>query len=147
MTAMHKLHKVLQNWNDYYRERNLPPHYALVISTDAGGPKNYKEVVEGWNELAQNSGKSIPEIGHSTALEFLHSVDVPGIKIDSIYGERPNLWLYIHGAGHYQAIKAKRKAAVSIPAAEKFNAISCQVNDDFSAYPQKELDEAWYNSI
>ncbi len=147
VTAMHKLHKVLQNWNNYYRERNLPPHYALVISTDAGGPKNYKEVVEGWNELAWNSGKSIPKIGHSTALEFLHSVDVPGIEIDSIFGERPNLWLYIHGAGHYQAIKAKRKSAVSIPAAEKFSAISCQLNDDFSAYPQKELDEAWFNSI
>lgn len=147
VTAMHKLHKVLQNWNEYYRDRNLPPHYALVISTDAGGPKYYKEVIEGWNEIASNSGTNIPEIEHSTAMEFLHSVDVPGIKIDSIYGERPNLWLYIHGAGHYQAIKAKRKAAVSIPAAEKFNTISSLLNNDFSSYPQKELDEAWYAAI
>ncbi len=147
ITAMHKLHKVLQNWNEYYRERNLPPHYALVISTDAGGPKYYREVIEGWNEIARNSGMKIPEIEHSTAMEFLHSVDVPGIKIDSIYGERPNLWLYIHGAGHYQAIKAKRKAAVNIPAAEKFNTISCLLNNDFSSYPREELDEAWYAAI
>ena len=147
ITAMHKLHRVLQNWNEYYRERNLPPHYAVVISTDAGGPKYYKDVIEGWNEIARNSGKNIPEIGHSTAMEFFHAVDVPGVKIDSIYGERPNLWLYIHGAGHYQAIKAKRKAAVSIPAAEKFNTISCQLNNDFSSYPQEELDEAWYAAI
>ncbi len=147
VTAMHKLHKVLQNWNGYYRERNLPPQYALVISTDAGGPKNYKEVIDGWNEIARNSGNSIPEIAHSTALEFLHSVDVPGIEIDSIYGERPNLWLYIHGAGHYQAIKAKRKAAVSIPAAEKFSTIACQLDSDFSSYPQKQLEMAWYNAI
>jgi alpha-mannosidase len=147
VTAMHKLHKVLQNWNDYYRERNLPPQYALVISTDAGGPKSYKEVIDSWNEIAGNSGEKIPQIAHSTALEFLHAVDVPGIKIDSIYGERPNLWLYIHGAGHYQAIKAKRKAAVSLPAAEIFNTINCQLNNDFSTYPQEELDLGWYNAI
>ena len=147
VTAMHKLHRVLKNWNEYYHERNLPPHYALVISTDAGGPKYYKEVVEEWNEIAKKSGVNIPEIGHSTAMEFLHSVDVPEANIDSIYGERPNLWLYIHGAGHYQAIKAKRQAAVSIPAAEMFSTISCQLNNDFSSYPQKELDEAWYNAI
>jgi alpha-mannosidase len=147
VNAMHKLHKVLQNWNEYYQDRNLPPHYALVISTDAGGPKYYKDVMEGWNEIARNSGVDIPEIAHSTALEFLHSVDVPGVKMDSIYGERPNLWLYIHGAGHYQAIKAKRKAAVSLPAAEMFNTINCLFDKDFSSYPQKELDKGWYNAI
>lgn len=147
VTAMHKLHKVLKNWNEYYRERKLPPHYALVISTDAGGPKYYKDVLEGWNDIAEKSGMNIPAIEHSTALDFLHSVDVPGIKIDSIYGERPNLWLYIHGAGHYQAIKAKKEAAVNIPAAEIFSTIHSQLNDDFSSYPQEELDEAWYKAI
>ncbi len=147
ITAMHKLHKVLQNWNDYYRDRNLPPHYGLVISTDAGGPKYYKEVVEGWNEIVKNSGLDIPVIEHSTAMDFLHSVDVPGSKIDSIYGERPNLWLYIHGAGHYEAIKAKKAAAVSLPAAEKFNTINCQLEGNFASYPQKDLDEAWYKAI
>ncbi len=147
ISAMHELHKILKNWNEYYRERNIPPHYGVVISADAGGPKYYKELIEVWNEIVQKSGKNIPKIEHSTALEFLREVDVPEAKIDSIYGERPNLWLYIHGAGHYQAIKAKKAAAVSIPAAEKFNTIACQLNDDFSTYPQKQFDEAWYNAI
>ena len=147
ITAMHKLYKVVKNWNEYYRERNLPPHYAVVISTDAGGPKYYKEVIEGWNEIVKNSKIDIPTISHSTATDFLHSVDVPGAKIDSISGERPNLWLYIHGAAHYEAIKAKREAAVNLPAAEKFNTVNCQLNNDFSIYPQKEFDEAWYNAI
>ncbi|WP_180335607.1 glycoside hydrolase family 38 C-terminal domain-containing protein [Labilibaculum filiforme] len=147
ITAMHELHKILKGWNEYYRERNIPPHYAVVISADAGGPKNYKKVIEGWNEIAKMPGRYIPEIAHSTALEFLQEVDVPEAKIDSIYGERPNLWLYIHGAGHYQAIKAKKEAAVAIPSAEIFNTINCELNNDFSLYPQKELDEAWYNAI
>jgi len=147
ITAIHELAKILKSWNAYYRERNIPPHYGLVLSADAGGPKYYKEVIEGWNEIARVSGIKMPEIHHSTALEFLQEIDVPEAKIDSIYGERPNLWLYIHGAGHYQAIKAKKAAAVSIPAAEIFNTIDCQLNEDFSAYPQKQFDEAWYNAI
>jgi len=147
ITAMHELAKILKGWNAYYRERNIPPHYSVVISADAGGPQSYRGIIEGWNEIAQKSGMLMPEIGHSTALEFLHEVDVPEAKIDSIYGERPNLWLYIHGAGHYQAIKAKKAAAVSIPAAEKFSAIDCQLSGDFSSYPQKELFEAWYKAI
>lgn len=147
ITAMHELHKILKNWNEYYRSRNIPAHYGVVISADAGGPKYYKEVIEGWNEIVKKSGMKIPEIGHSTAMDFFREIDVPEAKIDSIYGERPNLWLYIHGAGHYQAIKAKKKAAVSIPSAEMFNTINCQLNNDFSTYPQNQLDEAWYNAI
>jgi len=147
VTALHKLSKILKNWNNYYRERNIPPHYGLVISADAGGPVYYKEVIEGWNEIAKKSGLKIPQIKHSTALEFFEEINVPEAKIDSIYGERPNLWLYIHGAAHYQAIKAKKEAAVNIPSAEIFNTINCLLNNDFSLYPQKELDKAWFNAI
>lgn len=147
ITAIHELYKILKSWNAYYRERNIPPHYAVVLSGDAGGPKYYKEVIEGWNEIAKKSGIKMPEIQHSTAMDFFREVDVPEAKIDSIYGERPNLWLYIHGAAHYEAIKAKKAAAVSIPAAEIFNTINCRLNSDFSAYPQKEFDKAWYNAI
>lgn len=147
ITALHELHKTLKSWNEYYRERNIPPHYGAVISADAGGPESYKEVIDAWNEIAKNAGIKIPEFAHSTALEFLKEVDVPEAKIDSIYGERPNLWLYIHGAAHYEAIKAKREAAVTIPSAEIFNTINCELNNDFSLYPQKELDKAWYNAI
>jgi alpha-mannosidase len=147
VTAMHKLSKVMKNRNEYYREHNLPPHYAIVISTDAGGPKYYKEVIDGWNKIASKSGQKIPLIQHSTAEDFLGEMDVPEARFDSIYGERPNLWLYIHGAAHYEAIKAKKAAAVSIPSAEMFSTINCLLEDDFSAYPKEKLNLAWYKSI
>ncbi len=147
ITAMHKLSKVMKNWNDYYRKHNLPPHYAIVISTDAGGPKNYEEVINGWNEIAIKSGLEIPLIQHSTAEDFLGEIDVPEARFDSIYGERPNLWLYIHGAAHYEAIKAKKAAAVSIPSAEMFSTINCLLEDDFSTYPKEQLNQAWFKSI
>jgi len=147
ITAIHELHKILKNWNTYYRDRNIPPHYGVVISADAGGPKYYKDLIEQWNSIANQSGIEMPQIAHSTALEFLHEIDVPEAKIDSIYGERPNLWLYIHGAAHYQAIKAKKEAAVNIPSAEIFSTINSQLQASFKTYPQEELYEAWYNAI
>jgi alpha-mannosidase len=147
ITALQKLNKVIQNWDEYYSTRNIPPHYAIVISTDAGGPKDYSPVINEWNDIAKNSGLEIPVLQYSTAEEFLGKIDVPEAEFDSIAGERPDLWLYIHGPGHYQAIKAKKAAAVSLPAAEAFSSINGIVKGTLSSYPKDELNKGWYNSI
>ena len=55
ITALQKLHEVLKNWNDYYASHNLPPHYAVIISTDAGGPKDYSKIIGEWNEIAKST--------------------------------------------------------------------------------------------
>ncbi len=147
ITALQKLSKVLIQWGDYYANREIPPHYAIVISTDAGGPKDYSNIISDWNYIARNSGFDIPLVKHSTAEEFLEEVNVPGTKFDRISGERPNLWLYIHGPAHYQAIKAKKAAAVSLPAAEMFSSVYGILKKDMSRYPAAELNEGWYKSI
>ena len=147
ITAFGKMNAVLKNWDEYYAGRNIPAHYSVVISTDAGGPKDYTPIIEEWNELAVNSGYDIPLLQHSTVEDFLHMIDVPEAKFDSISGERPDLWLYIHGPGHYQAIKAKKAAAVSLPAAEMFGSLAGVVKNDLSSYPADELNRGWYNSI
>lgn len=146
-TAMHKLGKVLKNWNSYYASRNIPPHYAVVISNDAAGPVYYKQVIEEWNNIVDQSGIHLPRLKYSTAEDFLSGIDLPGARFDSISGERPNLWLYIHGPAHYEAIKAKKEAGIHLPAAEMFTTINCLLNNDFSSYPQSEFDSAWYKSI
>ncbi len=147
ITALQKINKVIQNWNEYYAARHIPPHYAIVICTDAGGPKDYSPLINEWNMIANNSGFDIPKLQHSTAEEFLGKVNVPESKFDSISGERPDLWLYIHGPAHYEAIKAKKAAAVSLPAAEMFSAINGIVNADQSIYPMAELTKGWLKSI
>lgn len=146
-TAMHKLNKVLKNWNHYYASRNIPPHYAVVISNDAAGPVYYKQVIEEWNKIAEQSGIHLPKLKYSTAEDFLSTIDSPDARFDSISGERPNLWLYIHGPAHYEAIKAKKQAGIHLPAAEMFTTINCLLNNDFSTYPQSDFDSAWYKSI
>lgn len=147
ITALQKLNKVMQNWNEYYASRNIPPQYAIVISTDAGGPKDYTKLINEWNKIAKSSGFNIPLLQHSTAEEFLGKIDVPEAKIDSISGERPDLWLYIHGPAHYEAIKAKKAGAVSLPAAETFSSISGMVKGNLAGYPTAEFNKGWYKSI
>jgi alpha-mannosidase len=145
--AMNKLHEVLKNWNEYYATRAIPPHYAVVISNDAAGPIYYDKVLREWNAIVADSGLPLPNLQYSTADEFLSKVNVPEAKVDSIAGERPNLWLYIHGPAHYEAIKAKREASVYLPASEMFNTINGLLANDFSRYPKKQFDSAWYETI
>jgi len=146
-TAMHKLHEVLKNWNTYYATRHIPPHYAVVISNDASGPVYYDRVLKEWNRLVDAMGIAAPHLRYTTADQFLDAVDVPEAKIDSISGERPDLWLYIHGPAHYEAIAAKRAAAVHLPASECFNAVAALLDGRFSAYPKALFDTAWFKSI
>ncbi|MDO6432202.1 glycoside hydrolase family 38 C-terminal domain-containing protein [Flavitalea sp. BT771] len=146
-TAMHKLHEVLKNWNDYYASRHIPPHYAVVISNDASGPVYYDRVLKEWNHLAGQLALPIPRLRYTTADQFLDEVDVPEAHIDSISGERPDLWLYIHGPAHYEAIEAKRAAAIHLPASEMFNTIDGLLGGNFTNYPKAAFDSAWYKSI
>lgn len=147
IAAFQKLNKVLKDWDEYYRFRNLPPEYGVIISTDAGGPKDYTPLIQEWNAIASSSGSSIPMLRHSTGEEFLREIDVPHARMDSISGERPNLWLYIHGPAHYQAIKAKKAAAVTLPAAEMFSSISSIEYSDMHLYPASEIQQGWYDAI
>ncbi|HVU83346.1 MAG TPA: hypothetical protein VHC50_00805, partial [Puia sp.] len=140
--AMYKLSRELQNWDAYYSSRNIPPHFAVVISNDAAGPIYYRQVVEDWNRIAEQAGVQIPKLRYATAEDFLSSVDVPGARFDSISGERPNLWLYIHGPAHYEAIKAKKEAGIHLPAAEMFSTIDGLLKNDFSGYPKAAFDSA-----
>lgn len=146
-TAMHKLHEVLKNWNEYYASRNIPPHYAVVISNDAAGPIFYEKVLQDWNDIANTAGLEIPKLQYSTVDQFLEKINVPSARFDSIAGERPDLWLYIHGPAHYEAIKAKRQSAVNLPAAEMFATINGLHKNDFTKYPKALFDSAWYYSI
>lgn len=146
-TAMHKLYEVLKNWNEYYSSRNIPPHYAVVISNDAAGPIFYEKVLKDWNDLVTTAGIDIPTLQYATVDQFLEKINVPSAKFDSISGERPNLWLYIHGPAHYEAIKAKRQSSVNLPAAEMFATVSALHRNDFTDYPKPLFDSAWYYSI
>lgn len=145
--AMHKLQSRVKMWSDYYQKRNLPPHFAIVISNDASGPADYGKIVSEWNDIIDKTGARVPSLRHSTVTSFMDEIKKPNAEFDKIHGDRPNLWAYIHGPGHHKAVTASRKAGRMLPSAEIFNTIDAMLQGSFSNYPGKELSHAFEESI
>lgn len=147
ITALHKIQDRVKMWGDYYREHNLPPHFAIVLSNDAAGPVDYGHIVAEWNEIVARTGAKIPGLRHSTVTSFLSEIKQPGAKFEHLEGDRPNIWAYIHGPGHHKAITASRKAGRILPSAEIFGTVDALLNNSFDQYPANRLSNAFEESI
>lgn len=147
VTAFNKLHHRSLLWSDYFSKHNIPPHYAILMSCDATKPVNYKKIIDEWNSIVALAEVPLPKLKNSTAEEYFESVNVPNADFEKISGERPDLWLYIHGPAHYEATLYKREAGVLLPAAESFTTISKLMDNELGTYPRKLFDRAWMASI
>jgi alpha-mannosidase len=134
-------------WEEYYAARSLPPRFPLLNSVDFSQPTDFGGLIKHWNESGRTAG-SIPLImDYSSARRFFESIDVKAAKLQTITGERPNLWLYIHGPTHHWAISAEREAGWLLPAAETFSTIRAVLERGFRNYPARRLEEAWLAAI
>ena len=131
-------------WEDIFQENSLPPCYAILVSNDASKPYSFTQVINEWNDIVSKSEVPLPKMKYSTAEAYFAAMDTPDAKFRRIKGERPDLWLYIHGPAHYDETLDKRRAAVALPAAEFFSTL-CYLEG--SEYPRAELDRGWMASI
>jgi alpha-mannosidase len=138
--------KILGNWNSYYKERGLSPDYIFLNSYDLAPPLNYDSYFAEWNRKSKSGESDLPLINYSTGATSIEAAVRTG-RPDSIMGERPNIWLYIHGPGHERALKASRYASRRLVSAEKFATFDAALNNDFSNYPQEKFTEAWEDAI
>jgi len=134
-------------WSGYYAPRGLPAEYPLLNSVDFSQPTDFGPLITHWNAAAAGTGDARPVMQYSSARRFFESIDVKTAKLETITGERPGLWLYIHGPTHHWAISAARDAARLLPAAEAFSAVRSLLEGNFSGYPSKRLDAAWEAAI
>jgi alpha-mannosidase len=144
--AMHKLQSQVLLWSNYFRSRHIPPHYAVLISCDATKPVSYKKVIDEWNRIVDEAEIALPRLENSTSETYFNMVNTADSRREEVRGERPDLWLYIHGPAHYEQTVDKRKAGVVLPAAEMFTSLSDIINKDWS-YPRPVFDRAWAASI
>jgi alpha-mannosidase len=147
VNAFNSLHHRSVLWSDYFKQHNIPPHYAVLISCDATKPINFGKVIDEWNKIVELSGENLPHLKNSTAEEYFNEIHSGNAHFEKISGERPNLWLYIHGPAHYEATVFKRKAGVVLPAAETFTTIDLLHNNGLLSYPRSTFDRAWMASI
>ena len=146
----------LAKWTGYYAGRGLPAEYPLLNSVDFSQPTDFGPLMSFWNGLGETAGaaKPAPQGGaakpvmqYSTARKFFEAIDVKAAKLETIIGERPGLWLYIHGPTHHWAITAAREAARLLPAAEAFGTVRALLEGNFSGYPAKRFEAAWMAEI
>jgi alpha-mannosidase len=127
----------------------------MLHSTDASGPPDFDRLMEAWNQSVSMEGAGtseegfgdLPAIRYSTGLEFLEAATKGNPSLPAITGERPNVWLYIHGPTHHRAISAGRAAARLLPAAETFSTVEALLAGTFKAYPEDALNRAWKKAI
>lgn len=138
----------IAKWAPYQAEHGLPAQYPLLNSVDFSQPTDFGPLIAQWNGPAlPASGSGRPVMQYSTARRFFEAIDVKAAKLDTVTGERPGLWLYIHGPTHHWAIAAAREAARLLPAAEAFGTVRSLLEGSFAGYPAKRLEAAWQAAI
>jgi alpha-mannosidase len=126
----------------------------LLSSQDMLPAIDYSEFIASWNSfdsLKDDAGTEkkvfLPNMELMTVDEFMPLAEKNATKVDTIMGERPNVWVYIHGPGHHDALTASREASKLLPAAEKFLSIANIIDPKKMQYPFKDFDEAWQAKI
>lgn len=138
----------LNQWAKTFEERGLKPDFGYIVSTDASGPEDFADLRSRWPSWeGRGASPSAPALLSSTAEAFLDAATSGRPRLPVITGERPNVWLYIHGPTHHLAVSAMRQAFMLLPAAETFWSALCLMNGSFARYPKAALDLAWMAAI
>ncbi|MCT4587598.1 MAG: glycosyl hydrolase-related protein [Carboxylicivirga sp.] len=139
-------------WSRYFDDEETQA--PLLSSQDMLPAIDYSKYIEVWNNtdsvIDENNKKQMvffPHMELMTMDEYLPLAAKNATAVDTIQGERPNVWVYIHGPAHHDALTASRKASKLLPAAEKFLTIASLIDKNKMAYPSDELDRAWQAKI
>ncbi len=141
-------------WGDGYNNTGVRSVIPVLSDKDMSPAKDYSLFISRWNSLASykdDQGKlaslTLPKIKLATAPEFLEKIKQTSSDMLKIKGERPAVWLYIHGPSHEWALSASREGDIMMANAEKFSTIDALIQTTFRNYPEERLNEAWESKI
>lgn len=139
-------------WENNFKGSEI--HTPLLSSQDMLPAIDYTTFIDTWNsfdsikdEKGATKDVFLPKMELMTVDEFMPLAEKNSTNLDTIMGERPNVWVYIHGPGHHDALTASREASKLLPAAEKFLSIANIIDPNKMQYPFAEFDEAWQAKI
>ncbi|KJF44971.1 glycoside hydrolase family 38 N-terminal domain-containing protein [Draconibacterium sediminis] len=145
-----------QAWKPFYEKYDLPPVNGVLYSMDYIGPGDFDKYIDETKEIRkemkekgvkETSRYFPPNFKYTSTELFFDKIANSNADLPTIKGERPNMWLYIHGPTHHWAVSSKREAGMLLPAAETFTTINSVLEGSFANYPQQKFDEAWEASI
>ncbi|MEN8227821.1 MAG: glycosyl hydrolase-related protein [Bacteroidota bacterium] len=141
-------------WEKYYSHASQETVIPLLSDWDMSPANDYSHIIKQWesiSELTDENGLktniNLPQFKIVTTPELFESFLDAANPLPSISGERPALWLYIHGPGHQKALKASREGDILLTMAEKFATIDALTGQSFKNYPAIRLQKAWEAKI
>lgn len=141
-------------WDKYYRADSKSKYIPLFSDNDMSPAEDYSGIINNWNKikevqktLGKYSGIELPKIKMSLTSHFIYEFEKNGNLLPPIKGERPDVWLYIHGPTHQRAVEASREGDILLTAAEKFAASDAMIDNSFAKYPARQLERAWEEKI
>ena len=143
-------------FNDVKKAKTVMPamlNYELMW--DQKPVANTQHFIKKWNEVKyiRKAGEkkflkvNLPKFEFATADNFFKALDQSTEKLPTKAGERPNVWLYIHGPSHEKSITACRKGDRLLPAAELLSTCKAMLTSSFSHYPADRFTKAWESKI
>jgi len=157
--ALQELAKQALVWSDGYNDISgektvMPAVLNFEFIWDPKPVQNLDPFVNFWNNLKEVENEdgekltvSLPTIKFSTLDKFFTQIKKSSKKLPSIMGERPNVWIYIHGPSHHWAMDHSRQADMLLPAAEKFATADALVSGSYKNYPTELFNKAWESKI
>jgi alpha-mannosidase len=145
-------------WGAYYNSGSgdvvIPALLNYEFIWDQKPVKNCDPFINMWNSISyieNQKGEKIrvtlPPFRYGNLNTCLKAIRENSTKIKSIEGERPDVWLYIHGPSHHIAVSASREADILLPDAEKFSAIDGVLEGNFRNWDEQKFNEAWQAKI
>ena len=142
------------NWEKYYTTETDAPVIPLLSDWDMSPAIDYSHLISQWEDIDQLQNVAgeyvaakLPEFEIASTPEFFDALVAANPNLPKIKGERPAVWLYIHGPSHQKALKAKRASDILLTQAEKFATANALVDGSFINYPKTKLDAAWEANI
>ena len=145
-------------WGNYYNKQSqkvvIPAFLDYEFIWDQKPVSNCDPFINLWNsikEVENENGEKLtvklPPFRYGNLNECMNVMRENASGIKKIDGERPLLWVYIHGPSHHYAITASREADILLPDAEKFSSIDAMLSGNFRHYDQDKFFEAWQAKI
>ncbi|MFA5818811.1 MAG: glycoside hydrolase family 38 C-terminal domain-containing protein [Bacteroidales bacterium] len=142
-------------WNKGYNTNiDEQPVVPVLSSNDMSPAKDYTLLISQWNSMMSYKDEkgelktlALPKIRYATAPDFIEKIVRSSPDLEKITGERPAVWLYIHGPSHEWALKASREGDIMMTNAEKFSTIDALLQGSFRNYPEERLNKAWEAKI
>ncbi len=137
-------------FKNFYSPSTKSPIMPVLSDWDMSQPQDYTRVINEWDKIGErrlDSGKivpiSLPRIEIADASRFFHDMLAAKPKLKVISGERPDVWVYIHGPSHEKALTASREGDILLTEAEKFATANALLDGTFRNYPAAQLRKAW----